>query len=118
MELEQIAKEYAKNRESLRTVKKQISLLVDPKQTGNFEDHVEIDLSEFRDAVYEEDCRWEGWVDAVLNYSPKSGKWITEESPEYKLAELLDEKARLRSEAGQIKRNLYHAGNRLLKVKK
>lgn len=102
MELEQIAKEYAKNREFLRTVNHQIDKI------GK-----NVYLGDCRECWYEGHKHWHGWVAAV-----KFRRGFTQESSEWKVAELLDEKARLRSEVGQIKRSLYHAGNKLLKVKK
>lgn len=93
--------EYARNRTELRGASDAIQKLICP--TGNFEDYGEIDLNPHREMWLEvNNGNWATWEDAVTQDEYTD--------VELQMAKLLDIKAYLRREAGQLKRNIYLIG--------
>lgn len=100
--------QYAQNRIDLKAINKAIrKLLLD-----EYDDFYEIDITPYRDEWYDKDYAWAGW-EAAVNDSENDP---TDEEKE--LARLLDLKAKNRAEAGQIKRNIYARGSKLIRDNK
>jgi len=84
---------YAANRADLKTITEKIN-------DFNTETDWALDLSGFRAAWYDQDYAWGGWVCALHDYDDGYS------DNEIRLAQLLDEKTKIKKEGGQIKRNM------------
>jgi|GEM_PF-6867771 len=100
----ELVMQYTKNRIELKKVKDEISKLITTTNSLGLCEFNNIDLSEYR-ASWLEDYSWNGWVVAVTNHPD-----IEPTHEEYKLANLLDEKARIRRECGLIRLKIYGKG--------
>ena len=99
---QQVIMDYAVNRLQLKDTNMKIHDL-------NTETDWKIDLSGFRAAWYDQDYAWGGWLAALNDYDDG----YSEEEGD--LAELLDERTRIKKEAGQLKRNMCAYGRALIK---
>jgi hypothetical protein len=106
-----LAASYAQNRADLNALNKQIEVLTDLKRPDKG-----VDLSEVRTEYLEEGDRWRGWAHAieVVEGFRDEGYPTTDEQRE--LAALLDQKAALRVQAGNIKRGIVSVGRQLLRT--
>lgn len=109
--LAELATAYAQNRIDTAALNKKIAVLTD----WRLGDQV-ADLTEIRAEYLVEGDRWRGWLHAIeiVEEFHDENCPITEGQRE--LAALLDQKALLRVQAGNIKRGFYAAGRNLLKV--
>jgi hypothetical protein len=107
----ELAASYAQNRAGLNALNKQIEVLTDWKRPDKG-----VDLSEVRTEYLEEGDRWRGWTYAieVVEGFRDEGNPITDE--QRALAALLDQKAALRVQAGNIKRGIVSIGRQILKA--
>lgn len=107
---------YAENRIAIRDIAKQIHALTDWK----LEDKG-VHLDGLRDEYLEEGDRWRGWSHAIKvvygAYDPEDEDEFGLTEDQRKLADLLDQKAALRVEAGKIKRAIFVMGERLIKLR-
>lgn len=105
--VERLVMRLAENRAAMNVVKSKIANLTTDGEGG----YVNIDLSRFREGWYEFGYDWKGWVIAVEHVDADDST-----SEEKQLAKLLDEKAQLRRELGNIRRSLCAAGRKLLRA--
>lgn len=107
---------YAENRIAIREITKQINALTDYRREGG-----PITLDGLRDEYLEEGDRWRGWNHAIKAvygvYDPEDEEEFGLTADQRKLADLLDQKAALRVEAGKIKRAIFVMGERLMKLR-
>lgn len=107
---------YAENRVSIREITKNIEALTDWKREGGG-----THLDGLRDEYLEEGDRWRGWNHAIKvvhgAYDPEDEDEFFLTEDQRKLADLLDQKAELRVEAGKIKRAIFVMGQRLIKLR-
>lgn len=107
---------YAENRIAIREITKQIDALTDWKREDKG-----VDLDGLRDEYLEEGDRWRGWNHAIRvvhgDHDPEDEGAIILTEDQRKLADLLDQKAALRVEAGKIKRSIFVMGERLIKAR-
>ena len=96
--------QYAQNRIDMRIVKGRIHALLDDE----FGDYQEIDLTPHRKDWLANHDRWDGWLIAVSNSAAPT---TTEE---FELARLLDKKAGIMRNCGQIKRNICAKGRSMI----
>lgn len=105
---------YAENRVAIREITKQINALTDWKREGGG-----THLDGLRDEYLEEGDQWRGWCHAIRcvhgAYDPEGEEEFGLTEDQRKLADLLDQKAALRVEAGKIKRAIFVMGERLIK---
>lgn len=100
--------EYAKNRIDMAAINKQIAKLTDWQREDKG-----VDLSVVRLDYLEEGDRWRGWAYAIEVVESFHDDPITDD--QCLLATLLDKKAALRVQAGNIKRAIAALGRQLLK---
>lgn len=107
---------YAENRIAIREITRQINALTDYKREDKG-----VHLHELRDEYLEEGDRWRGWNHAIRAihgvYDPEDEEEFGLTEDQRKLADLLDQKAALRVEAGKIKRAIFVMGERLIKLR-
>lgn len=107
---------YAENRIAIREITKLINALTDWKREGGG-----THLDGLRDEYLEEGDRWRGWNHAIRcvygAYDPEDEDEFGLTEDQRKLADLLDQKAALRVEAGKIKRAIFVMGERLIKLR-
>ncbi len=110
MNIEQIAIDYANNRKALLKCKDELYKYnfglwhIDEESFDSLHEC----MQSIR-GIYNTDFGgWDGWISAVTHSE------YEEDSNEYKVAVIYDERKRLNIEAGKIKRRLYDAGMRLL----
>lgn len=111
---EDLCRQYAQNRIDLKKIIDKINGMfpdyIDPDGVTVIPD--EIDLSKYRDfwkeyTDYQMD-NWRGWIKAIDYYRENEVDEVTER--ELQLATYLDEKKRLKKEAGIIKLRIYLNG--------
>ena len=107
---------YAENRAAIRDITKQIATLTDWKREDKG-----VHLDGLRDEYLEEGDRWRGWGHAIKAvhgaYDPDDEDEFGLNEDQRSLADLLDQKAALRVEAGRIKRAIFVMGERLIKLR-
>lgn len=107
---------YAENRNEIREISKKISALTDYRREGGA-----ITLDGLRDEYLEHGDHWRGWNHAIRCvhgvYDPEDEDEFGLTEDQRKLADLLDQKAALRVEAGKIKRAIFVMGERLIKLR-
>ena len=107
---------YAENRIAIREITKQINTLTDWKREDKG-----VHLDGLRDEYLEEGDRWRGWNHAIKSvygvYDPEDDEEFGLSADQRKLADLLDQKAALRVEAGKIKRAIFVMGERLIRLR-
>jgi hypothetical protein len=107
----ELAASYAQNRADLNALNKKIEVLTDWRRPDKG-----VDLSEVRTEYLEEGDRWRGWAYAieVVEGLRDERDSITDE--QRALAALLDQKAALRVQAGNIKRGIVSIGRQIPKA--
>lgn len=107
---------YTENRIAIREITKQINALTDWKR-----DDKGVDLDGLRDEYLEQGDHWRGWNHAITvvygAYDPEDEDEFFLTEDQRKLADLLDQKASLRVDAGKIKRAIFVMGQRLIKLR-
>lgn len=107
---------YAENRILIREITKQIDALTDWKR-----DDKGVHLDGLRDEYLEQGDHWRGWNHAICivhgAFDPEDEDELFLTEDQRKLADLLDQKAGLRVEAGKIKRAIFVMGERLIKLR-
>lgn len=108
----ELAASYARNRAEMNALTKKIEALTDWKRPDKG-----VDLSTVRIDYLEEGDRWRGWAYAieVVEGFDDGLNPITDD--QRALAALLDQKAALRVQAGNIKRGIVSVGRQLLSGK-
>jgi hypothetical protein len=109
-----LAARYAQNRADLNLLNKQIDVLTDWQRPDKG-----VDLSSVRTEYLEEGDRWRGWAWAIeVIEGFRDAETLTPITDDQRaLAALLDQKAALRVQAGNIKRGIVSVGRQLQKAK-
>lgn len=111
---EDLCRQYTQNRIDFKKVNRKIKNLFpdfdDYPITDEHAKEIDIDLNQYRIDFLNSGENWNGWVYLLEFYG---GDEYTDR--EMQLAILLDEKKRLKQQAGMIKRRIYLNGKRLIK---
>lgn len=112
----ELAASYARNRADMNALNKQIKQLTDWQRPDKG-----VDLSGLRDEYLEHGDRWRGWDHAIKvvhgTFDPDDDEEFGLTDDQRALAALLDQKAALRVQAGNIKRGIVSVGRQLLRGK-